>query len=106
MKRKSVPLTVGSYCLVGAGLFVLTMLSACSSGENHTDKQAAMARMTYSPEKCEQVGAVYYTCSGDHSLPDADAGMIDSGKSNDTRLIRTGCPDGFHYEEGNGCQKD
>ena len=106
MKPQSVPLTVGSYCLLGVGLFILSMLSSCSSGDNHTDKQAAMARMTYSPEKCEQVGAVYYTCSGDHSLPDADAGMIDSGKSNDTRLIRTGCPSGFHYEEGNGCQRD
>ena len=91
--------------IVAASLLAVA-IAACSQSAQPTDKQAAMARMTFSPEKCEQVGAVYYTCNGDHSLPDASAGMTGSGKTNDTVLLRGGCPQGFHYETGNGCQQD
>jgi hypothetical protein len=86
-------------------LVVLGTLSACSPVEHRTDKQAAMAQMTFSPEKCETVGAVYYTCNSEHSLPSAND-VTESGKTTDTRLIRGICPQGFHYEAVNGCQKD
>ena len=66
-----------------------------------------MAQMTFSPEKCEQVGAVYYSCGSEHALPDASS---DSGKTNDARLIRGVCEPGYHYEAGDVtgevCQKD
>jgi len=55
-------------------LAVASTIAACTPIEHHTDKQAAMARMTFSPEKCEQVGAVYYQCSGEHTLPGASEG--------------------------------
>ncbi len=55
-------------------LVVVGALAACTPIEHHTDKQAAMARMTFSREKCEQIGAVYYRCSGEHTLPGASAG--------------------------------
>jgi hypothetical protein len=86
-------------------LVVLGALSACSPIEHHTDKRAAMARMTFSPEKCEQVGEVYERCGGEHALPDANSGVAESGMTNDTSLIRGICQQGFHYETG-GCQKD
>jgi hypothetical protein len=86
--------------LLGVVLILNVMLCGCSSQENHTDKQAAMARMTFSPEKCETVGAVYYTCGGDHSLPGADQGMEASGQTNDTRMLRGACPAGTQYENG------
>jgi hypothetical protein len=37
-------------------LLVLGTLSAYSPVEHHTDKQAAMASITYTPEKCEYEG--------------------------------------------------
>jgi hypothetical protein len=85
---------------------IALVMAACTPVENHTDNQAAMARMTFSPEKCETVGAVYSMCGGEHALPDASAGIAESGKTNDTRLYRGFCAQGFHYEMGNGCQKD
>ena len=72
--------------------------------QHHTDPQAAMGQMTYSPEKCEYTGVLYY-CNGEHALPNASAGMISSGTTTDTRLMRGICLQGFHYERG-GCQKD
>jgi len=45
--------------LATIALAVASTIAACTPIEHHTDKQAAMARMTFSPEKCEQVGAVY-----------------------------------------------
>lgn len=84
---------------------VLGTLAACSPVEHHTDKQAAMARMTFSPEKCEQVGEAYGQCGGEHSLPGSSAGLTESGMTNDTMLLRGQCPQGFHYETG-GCQKN
>jgi len=85
-------------------LLVLGSLSACSPVEHHTDQQAAMAQMTYSPEKCESTGVLLY-CNSEHSPPNASAGMISSGTTTDTRLMRGICYQGFHYETG-GCQKD
>lgn len=85
-------------------LVITRCLSGCTPAENHTDKQAAMAHMTFSPEKCEPVGAVYRECGGDTTLPGVDAEMV--GKSNDAQLLRGVCPKGFHYGTGNGCQKD
>jgi hypothetical protein len=81
-------------------LMLSVMLGACSSEVHQTDKQAAMGRMTFNPEKCESVGAVYYTCAGEHSLPDANQGMEASGETNDTQLIRGVCPPGTQYENG------
>jgi len=83
-------------------LVVLATLSACSPVEHHTDQQAAMARMTFSPEKCEEVGEVYYKCSGEHALPGASGS---AKNDNDASLLRGFCQQGFHYESG-GCQKD
>lgn len=83
---------------------VLGTISACSPVEHHTDPQEAMGQMTYSPEKCEYTGVLYY-CNGEHALPNASAGMISSGTTTDTRLMRGICLQGFHYEKG-GCQKD
>jgi len=60
---------LGTIALVALGALV-----ACTPIEHHTDKQAAMARMTFSPEKCEQVGETYFKCSGEHTLPGASAG--------------------------------
>ncbi len=85
---------------------VLGALSACSPVVNHTDKQAAMARMTFSPEECEQAGAVYEECSGEHATPDARLGVTESGKTNDTELIRGVCSQDSHYEAGKGCQRN
>jgi hypothetical protein len=93
-------LRVRTRVLLVVALMLSVMLGACSSEEHHTDKQAAMARMTFSPEKCETVGAVYYTCGGDHSLPGADQGMEASSQTNDTRMIRGVCPSGTQYENG------
>src|SRR5689334_12499068 len=89
-----------SVLLVVVLMLNVMMLGACSSEEHHTDKQAAMGRMTFNPEKCESVGAVYYTCNGEHSLPDANQGMDASGETNDTQLIRGACPPGTQYESG------
>jgi hypothetical protein len=85
-------------------LVMLVTIPACSPVEHHTDQQAAMGQMTYSPEKCEFTGVLYY-CNGEHALPGASAGMISSGTTTDTRLMRGICMQGFHYETG-GCEKD
>jgi hypothetical protein len=85
-------------------LLVLGTLSACSPVEHHTDKQAAMANITYTPEKCENEGNVY-DCSSEHALPGANVGIPASGTSSDVTLLRGICQQGFHYETG-GCQKD
>jgi hypothetical protein len=83
---------------------VLLTLSACSPVEHHTDQQAAMAGINYNPSKCEFAGSIY-DCTGEHALPDANAGVTQSGLSSDTRVLRGICQQGFHYETG-GCQKD
>ena len=82
---------------------MLGTLSACSPVEHHTDQQAAMANITYTPEKCFFTGT-YYDCGSDHALPGADR-IPPSGTSNDVTLIRGICQQDFHYEKG-GCQKD
>ena len=82
---------------------MLGMLSACSPVEHHTDQQAAMANITYTPEKCFFTGT-YYDCGSEHGLPGADR-IPASGTSSDVTLIRGICEQGFHYETG-GCQKD
>jgi hypothetical protein len=63
-----------------------------------------MANINYNPAKCEFAGAVY-NCAGEHALPDANAGVPESGTSSDVRLLRGVCQQGFRYETG-GCQKD
>jgi hypothetical protein len=85
-------------------LLVLGTLSACSPVERHTDQQAAMTNITYTPEKCEYEGNIY-NCTSEHALPGANAGIPRSGTSSDVRLLRGICQQGFHYETG-GCQKD
>ncbi len=66
-----------------------------------------MARMTYSPEKCESLGPNIGVCNGEHTLPDASAGMKESGKTNDTTLVRGICPEKTHYESSSGaCEED
>jgi hypothetical protein len=81
-------------------LMALGALSACSLVERHTDKQAAMASMTFSPEKCEPVGPMLSYCGGDRALPS----VTESGNTNDAQVVRGICQQGFHYETG-GCQK-
>jgi hypothetical protein len=85
-------------------LMILGTLPACSPVAHHTDQQAAMANITYSPEKCLAEGNLY-DCSSQHALPDANMGIPQSGTSSDVRLLRGICQQGFHYEMG-GCQKD
>ena len=60
------------------GFLMLGSLPACSPVEHHTDQQAAMAQMTFSPEKCESTGVLRY-CNSEHSLPDASAGIDQLG---------------------------
>jgi hypothetical protein len=84
-------------CLIAAG---------CSSTVHHTDKKAAMARLNWTPERCETVGLAYYDCGSTHSLPDAGAGLMGAESSNDARGIRGVCSDGWTYVQGKGCQLD
>ncbi|MDO8585784.1 MAG: hypothetical protein Q7T82_01980 [Armatimonadota bacterium] len=63
-----------------------------------------MARMTFSPEKCEQQGASIYQCGTANSLPNSEEGMADSSKTNDSQAIRGICPAGSKYANGQ-CQE-
>src|SRR5262249_17477005 len=47
--------------------------------------------------------ASIYQCGTPNSLPNADEGMANSSKTNDTRVIRGVCPSGSYYENGR-CQ--
>jgi predicted lipoprotein len=48
-------------------IILAVALGGCSSETLPTNKQAAMAQMTFSPEKCEEIGATMKQCDGAHS---------------------------------------
>lgn len=80
------------------------LLMACSSQAAHsTDPKAAMARATFDPTRCEEIGPSVYSCNGEHGDPRQAEGAREAGTTNDAEIIRGTCSDGFHYAQGQGC---
>ena len=70
----------------GVVLGAVFMFAACALGEHQTDKQNAMARMTYSPGKCGEGFGAHGNCTTDHArAPNSliQAGSIQGGDSID-----------------------
>ena len=65
-----------------------------------------MARANFDPTRCEEIGPSVYSCNSEHGDPSQAEGAREASTTNDTRLIRGSCPDGFHYEQGKGCIPD
>jgi hypothetical protein len=80
------------------------LFTACSSQPVHkTDPKAAMAAITLDPSKCESVGASSYTCNSEHADPKQARALQQAGSTNDARLIRGSCADGYQYDQALGC---
>jgi hypothetical protein len=95
MPRLRFALLLATICVLAIG---------CSSAAHHTDTKAAMARLNYSPEQCEQIGPSIRNCGGPNSLPGAAEGMAAAASTNDAEAIRGICPAGSTYVQGKGCQ--
>lgn len=48
---------------------LVVMFAACTSTEHTTDRQAAMARMTFTPgQQCEDGQGAWSACGNDHAV--------------------------------------
>jgi hypothetical protein len=81
----------------------LLIVSCSSQPPPRTDARAIMARATFDPTRCEEIGPSVYSCNSEHGDPGQAEGAREAGTTNDTTLIRGTCNDGFHYAQGQGC---
>jgi hypothetical protein len=78
------------------------LLMSCSS-QAPTSPKAAMSRATFDPGRCEQIGPNVYNCNSEHADPTQAMGLHQAGATNDARVIRGTCADGYQYVQGQGC---
>jgi hypothetical protein len=62
-----------------------------------------MARATFDPGRCEQIGPSVYNCNSEHADRSQAEGLRQAGATNDAQAIRGTCADGFKYVQGQGC---
>ena len=81
---------------------VAVLLMLCSS-QAPTNPRAAIVRATFDPGRCEQIGANVYNCNSEHGDPTQAMGLHEAGATNDARVIRGTCADGYQDVQGQGC---
>jgi len=84
----------------------LLVMSCSSQAPPRTDARAVMARATFDPTRCEEIGPSVYSCNSEHGDPGQALGAREASTTNDTQAIRGTCADGFHYAQGQGCIPD
>jgi hypothetical protein len=84
----------------------LLLMSCSGQAPQGTSLRATMARATFDPGRCEQIGPNVYNCHSEHADQRQAEGMHQADSTNDARLIRGQCSDGFKYVQGQGCLPD